>query len=180
MPAENRTAAGARRQVWHSVQDNNSAAPRSSTSAMVANSIAGCRAVVSHSSHRSRPVLGADWQNHARDARDKEDRGLDWRARVFATASGPKCFDNDLARDCGISRSKVGFAERKPEWEPTAGECGDRFKLASGCIAGYSADSNNECSIASNCSERFRSNFPTTDGRGFFLFRGRDEVIRET
>src|SRR5437016_53376 len=180
MPSENRTAASARRQVWHSVQDNNSAAPRSSTSAMVANSIAGCRAITSHSSDRRRPVLGADWQNHARGSRDKEDRGLGWRARVFATANGPKCFDADLARDCGISRSKPGCAERKPEWEPTAGECGDRFKLASGCNAGYSADSNTECSIATNCFERFRTDFATTDRRKFFLFRGRYEVIRKT
>lgn len=136
---------------------------------LFANSIAGCRVVVSHSSHRSRPVLRADWQNRARDARDKKGRGPDRRARVFATASGPKCFDG-RARDCGISRSKPGCAEREPEWEPTGGECGERFKLASGCNAGYSADSNTECSISSNCSERSGSNFAAGDRRKFCLF----------
>src|SRR5439155_12986829 len=120
MPAENRTAAGARRQIWHPVQDNNSAATRSSASATVANSITGCGTVVSHSSHRSHPVLGADWQNHARGSRDKEGRSFDWRPRVFATACGPKCFGKDRALDCGISRSKPGWAE----CDPTAGEYG--------------------------------------------------------
>src|SRR5438093_2015757 len=166
MPAQDRTEAGARGQVWHPVQDNNPAATRSSAGAIVANSIAGCRAVVSHSSDRGSPVFGADWQNHARGSRDKEGRSSDWRARVFATAKGPKCFDADLARDCGISRSKPGCAE----CDPTPRKCGDGFEFASGYIARYSADSNNECSIAGNCFERFRTDFATTDRRKFALF----------
>ena len=179
MPAQDRTEAGARGQVWHPVQDNNPAATRSSAGAIVANSIAGCRAVVSHSSDRGSPVFGADWQNLARGSRDKEGRSSDWRARVFATAKGPKCFDADLARDCGISRSKPGCAGRDPEWRPAAGECGDGFEFASGCIVGYSADSNNERSISS-CSERLGSTFAASDRRKFFLFCERDGAILKT
>ncbi len=65
MPAQDRTAAGTRGQVWHPVQDNNSAASGGSAETLAANSIANCRAVVSHSSDRGRPVFGAGWQNHA-------------------------------------------------------------------------------------------------------------------
>ena len=85
---------------------------------------------------------------------------------VFATASGPKCFGKDRARDCGISRSKLGCAE----CDPTAGKCGDGFEFASGYIAGYSADSNDERSISSNCSECSESNFAAVDRRKFALF----------
>src|SRR4029077_2824997 len=121
MPAQDRTAAGARGQVWYPVQDDNSTASEGSAETLAANSIAGCRAVASHSSDRGGPVFRAGWQNHARDSRDQEDWGSGWRARAFATASGPKCFDGDCTPDCGISRSKLDCAES----EPTARECGD-------------------------------------------------------
>ncbi len=166
MPAQDRTAAGARGQVWYPVQDNNSTASEGSAETLAANSIAGCRAVACHSSDRGGPVFRAGWQNHARDSRDQEDWGSGWRARVFSTAGGPKCFGKGRARDCGISRSKLGCAE----CDPTAGKCGDGFEFASGCIAGYSADSNDECSICGSCSERSGSNFAAGDRRKFALF----------
>ena len=131
MLTENRTTALARRQVWHSVQDNNSAASRRSAEAIPASSIAGCRAVAGRSSDRRRLVAGADWQTRAPGARGKEDRRSDWRPRIFATVSGPKCFDYNRSRGGSIARGERSCAVGKP----TAGERGDGFESTSGCIA---------------------------------------------
>src|SRR5947208_3221820 len=176
MPAEDRTPAGTRRQVWHSVQDNNSAASRGQAGATAANSVARCRAVARPSSTRCRPLSGGDSQNRARESRDKENWGSGWRARIFATAGGPEWFNFHRSRSCSLTSLERLCAV----CEPTAGECGGRFEFASCCIAGYSADSNKECTTTDCCSKRFRTNFAGSDRRNFFLFCGRDEVILKT
>src|SRR5437899_5967942 len=176
MPAENRTPTGTRRQVWHPIQDNNSAPSRGQAGATAANSVARCRAVARRSNTPCRPVYRVDWQNRARESRDKENRGSGWRARIFATAGGPEWFNFDRSRSCSLTSLERLCAV----CEPTAAECGGRFEFASGCIAGYSADSNNECATTDCCSKRFRTNFAGSDCRNFFLFFGADEVILKT
>src|SRR6266700_1533666 len=114
MPSETGTPAGARRQVWPSVQDNNSAASRGSAQTVAANSVAGCRAVARRSSDRSRAVTRADWQNRSSESRGKEHRRSDWRPRIFATASGSKCFDYNRSRGGSIARGERGCAVCEP------------------------------------------------------------------
>ena len=176
MPAENRTTARARRQVWHSVQDNNSAASQRSAEAIPASSIAGCRAVAGRSSDRRRLVAGTDWKNHAPSWRDETDRCSDWRPRIFATASGSKRFNYNGSGGCSIARGERGCGV----CEPTVCEHCHGFQPATGFIAGSSADSDIECPIAVRCSQRFRSKFASSDRGKFTLFCGRDEVILAT
>src|SRR5438105_14726377 len=170
MPSETRTSAGARRQVWPSVQDNNSAASRGSAQTVAANSVAGCRAVARHSSDRSRAVTRADWQNRASESRGKEHRRSDWRARIFATASSPKYFDYNPESFGGggsIARRERGCA---------VCERGHGFQLASGFIAGSSADPNIECTTPGGCESRqfARRSREQSSHRGKFRTSERD------
>src|SRR5207249_9217318 len=166
MPSETGTPAGARRQVWPSVQDNNSAASRGSAQTVAANSVAGCRDVARRSSDRRRLVAGADCQTRAPGARGKEDRRSDWRPRIFATASSPKYFDYNGSRGCSIARRERGCAV----CEPTVCERGHGFQLASGFIAGSSADPNIECTTPGGCESRqfARRNREQSSHRGKF------------
>ncbi len=143
MPSETGTPAGARRQVWPSVQDNNSAASRGSAQTVAANSVA-----------------------RSSESRGKEHRRSDWRPRIFATASGSKCFDYNRSRGGSIARGERGCAV----CEPTVCERGHGFQLASGFIAGSSADPNIECTTPGGCEPRqfARRNREQSSHRGKF------------